>query len=64
MIIKREEEYKLIEVIPNEGYLLKDESDCIMEGLCMKDDGQSDEEIKALYNEISIEEAKKYIEEI
>ena len=62
MIIRRNEEYNFIEVFPQDDMYLMDSEKNIYEGICMRDNGQTDEEIKYQYTEIT-EEEKREIEE-
>lgn len=62
MIIRRNKEYNFIEVFPQDDMYLMDSEKNIYEGICMKDKGQTDEEIRNEYTEIT-EEEKKAIEE-
>ena len=62
MIIRRNEEYNFIEVFPQDDMYLMDSEKNIYEERCMKDKGQTDEEIRNEYTEIT-EEEKREIEE-
>lgn len=63
MIIRRNEEYNFIEVFPQDNMYLMDSEKNIYEGICMRDNGQTDEDIKNEYTEITEEEKNKIEEE-